>query len=168
MGLPKSMRNENKTQPNINRSKLGNSSKTSPALRQPESMKPPKSQRIDYNTRAQRTNNKNTPARTESRQNKPKVLKYSEMPFNRKKKWDKRLEKWVEAGVRINQLSPKQKELWRKQKKLLQAIYKEQFRKSVMEKRRQVISNLKKPTQYGEIVRESDRIFRIVGLRREA
>jgi ankyrin repeat protein len=113
------------------------------------------------------TQNRSLPKAT-SRNKSENILTYNQMTMLEKQKWDSRMEKWVKAGIKIKQMTPKQVSLWKKQRKLLQQVYKERFRTSVERTKRKVITELKRENKYGKLEQESEKVFTIVGLRREA
>ncbi|HCR85551.1 MAG TPA: hypothetical protein DIV86_02620 [Alphaproteobacteria bacterium] len=57
--------------------------------------------------------------------------KYASMPPAQRKQWDIRLDRWVKSGFREYNMSETERQLWLKQKQILQAIYQSEFDRKV-------------------------------------
>ncbi len=69
-----------------------------------------------------------------------RILKYSEMPYNKKNSWDRNLEKWLIASSKISQFTETEKQVWEKQRAILQSVYQEDFKNSVEQTKRRIIA----------------------------
>lgn len=74
---------------------------------------------------------------------KNKNIKYSEMTIGERYKWDSKLEKWVKASMQLNNMSDKNKQIWQKQKAILEAIYDDRFRSSVARTKQKILISLR-------------------------
>lgn len=67
-----------------------------------------------------------------------RILRYSELSSAKKMSWDRNLEKWLRASAELNRFSPRERQVWEKQRTILQSVYQDQFRNQVERAKRKL------------------------------
>jgi len=78
-----------------------------------------------------------------------KIIAYSSLPANKKISWDRNLEKWVKASSNITAFSPKELEMWKKQRQILQSVFQDQFNNNVEKTKRRIAAQQSSSINYG-------------------
>lgn len=91
------------------------------------------------------------PRATRSSTRGKRILKYSQMPMEKRISWDRNLEKWLRASAKLSEFNQKEKRVWEKQRAILQSVYQDDFKDSVEKTKRKIAgsNNSSSNNRYG-------------------